>query len=62
MVGGLSAPGQIGLALVRSSYYALTLWTWSKMDLLGSMTDFNASDLYYIQQVILDAVLAFKHR
>ena len=58
MVGALSAPVQIGLVCVRGPYFALALQTWSTADVLGSMTDFSVSDLYYIKQVIVYAALA----
>ena len=58
MVGAMSAPVQICLVHVHSPYFALAFRTWSTADLLGFMTDFSASDLYYTNHGIVYAVSA----
>ena len=58
MVGALSAPVQICLVRVHSPYFALAFRTWPTADLLGFMTDFSASDLYYTNQVFVYAASA----
>ena len=55
MVGPPSAPVQIGRVRMRDPYDAMSRRTKSTADLLGVMTDFIESDLYYTSKVSMHA-------